>query len=75
MKWIGHGLATKINKPVVALRVGTIKPVESRAVFTEAGVNSSQVKRRNIARLPRRWKSLRALRAPAAWPKRARTSV
>jgi hypothetical protein len=30
-----HGRATKINEPIVALRVGTIKPVESRAVFTE----------------------------------------
>lgn len=44
-KRISHGLATKINEPVVALSVGTITPVETRAVFTVAGVNSSDVKR------------------------------
>ncbi len=51
MKWIDHGLATKINEPVVALSVGTIKPAESRAVFTEAGINSSEVKRGTKVRL------------------------
>jgi hypothetical protein len=42
-KWIGHVPTTKINEPVVALRGVTIKPVESRAVFTEAAVNTSEV--------------------------------
>jgi hypothetical protein len=51
MKGIGHGLATKRNEPVVALRVGKIKPIETRAVFTEAGGNSSEVKRGTNARL------------------------
>jgi len=35
MKGIGHGLPTKRNEPVLALRVGKIKPIETRAVFTD----------------------------------------
>jgi hypothetical protein len=50
-KRIGHGFGTEINEAVVALRVGTIKPVESRVVFTEPGVNCGEVKRGNVAGL------------------------
>jgi len=50
-KGIGHGLGTEINEAVVALFVRTIKAIESRAVFTEAGVNSGEVKGGNVARM------------------------
>jgi hypothetical protein len=50
-KRVGHGLATKINEAVVALRVGAIKPVENRPVFNETCVNSSGVERGTKARL------------------------
>ncbi len=41
----------KLNEPIIALRVDTIKPAESRVVYTEAGVNSSEVKRGTKVRL------------------------
>src|SRR6267143_2146664 len=48
---IGHGIGAKIDEAVVTLLVGSIKPIESGVVVTEARVNSREIERGNVTRL------------------------
>jgi len=42
-EWISYGIDAEIDKAVVVFFVGSFKPIDSCAVFTEAGVNGREV--------------------------------